>query len=140
MAIKMHVIYALVASFLLAACGQATSGMSAPRASPMTSASASPTLVGATLLETCPQIDSVLADLSSNWTGAEWKAARQKVQTLSDAGDLETQNALTVLLAALETLQSEPEGQAWLDAKEARDNALSNLNRRCRTAGTSTVQ
>ena len=147
-----------VASFLLAACGQAAPGPSAPSAAPTTSASASsvppstpsaaPTTsasassvpAGVTLLKTCPQVESALVEMSGTWTGKQWGAAREQVQILSDAGDLETKNALRGVLAGMETMQSEPQGVAFLDAEEANDRALSNFNARCRTVGSSAGQ
>ena len=139
MTIKMHVVYPLMASFLLAGCGQGTPGTSAPRAAPTTSASASPTLVGTTLLETCPQVESVLPT-NGFPTPEEWVAAHAKVQTISDAGDLEAQNALTGLLASFDKLESGPTGMELLDARKANRDALSGLAGRCRTVGSSAFQ
>jgi len=140
LAIKMYVTYPLMAIFLLAACGQATPGTSAPGAAPTTSASASPKPVAATLLETCPKVESVVITTNGMPTAEAWVAAHAKVKTISDAGDLEAQNALIGLLASYANLESDPSGTAFLDARKAYRDALRGLAGRCKTVGSSALQ
>ena len=144
MAVKTYVIYPLLASFLLTGCSQANPATSTPEiATPTTTASvaapATATPAEATLLETCPQVESVIPT-NGFPTPEEWVAAHAKVQTISDAGDLEAQNALTRLLAAFDKLESGPTGMELLDARKAYRDALSGLAGRCRTVGSSALQ
>jgi len=94
---KTYVIYLLLPVFLLAACGQASPGTStspAATTTPAATASASSTPAEATLLQTCQQVESVIINLNGVPTAERYGAARTQVQVLSDAADLETQNAL----------------------------------------------
>lgn len=145
LAVKSYVIYPLLAWFLLTGCSQANPGTSTPEIpTPTTTASvaapATATPAKATLLDTCPQVESVVITTNGFPAPEEWVAARAKMQIISNAGDLEAQNALTGLLASFDKLESGPTGMELLDARKAYRDALSGLAGRCRTVGSSALQ
>jgi hypothetical protein len=137
--------FALAVTGLLVASLTGCGGGATPSAGASTSTSvtmsATPTAAGATLLRTCPQVESSIITLNGVPNAEQYGASHSRVQALSNAGDLETQNALTGLLASLETLQGTPPGGSeYLDAHQAFLAALSDLAGRCKTVGSSALQ
>jgi hypothetical protein len=121
---------------VLAGCGTASS-----QAKPVATAAATKALpVAATLLATCPQVEAVIITLGVVPTAQQLQAAHTQVQALSDAGDLETRNALPSLLASLEGLRAAQPGTEYLDARQSQRTALSDLAGRCKTVGSSALQ
>lgn len=118
---------ALVLLLSLAACG---GDGEASSAEPSETESVAP----ATLKETCPQVEAAI--------GKDWDVARDEVQALSDAGDLETQQAVERVIAALTTLAERKNltGMALLDARAAIRDSLSGLADRCNAVGSSSLQ
>lgn len=138
MAVKAYV-FPLLVVLLLAACSQASPGAGTTTAAPVTT-SAKPTLAGATLLLTCPEVESVIITLNGVPTAGQYGAAHTEMQALSDAGDLETRNALTGVVASLGKLQSAQQGSENLDGQRALLAALDDLAGRCKTVGSSALQ
>jgi hypothetical protein len=104
---------------------------SAPKAAPSPKTS---------LLDSCPQVEASLPKglLPS---AAKWQTFATELSGIAKAGDVDTENALEGLRAAVDTLASDPaSGQPYLDADQALLEALDNLATRCKTVGSSALQ
>lgn len=101
---------------------------------------ASATAAAVSLRESCPLVEASLpADVAP--PAAQWLSYSQKLDTIAAAGDVETQNALSALQDAVDTLAGDPaDGLPRLDARAALRDALDNLATRCKAVGSSALQ
>jgi hypothetical protein len=97
-----------------------------------------PTSEPATLRETCPQVEAALPS-DSYARGPRWAQYLAELTMLYSAGDLETQNALDVLIPAIQDLALS-DSSTYLDAHIEMLHALDTMAERCKAAGSSALQ
>lgn len=89
----------------------------------------------ADLRTTCPEVEAALPQYDDGMA-----AAVPKVESLSAAGDTETQNALAPVIEAMRELAGAEEVNDLLDARAAYRNSLDGLAGRCAAVGSSALQ
>lgn len=129
---------------LVAGCG----GSDDESAGERTTAQTSDPTPEVTLVEACPMVEAELIDDMSDDQARQYLWAW--MADLSDRSDLETQNALEGLIAALNDYPSESlqktiedpyeKATAILDARAAIRDSIGSLADRCKVAGSSALQ
>lgn len=131
----------LALALLLAGCGGESGDQAATPEEPTTTASTAPvapettTASVADLKTTCPEVEASLPQYDDGMA-----AAVPKVESLSAAGDTETQNALAPVIAAMRELADAEEVNDLFDARAAYRDSLDGLAGRCNAVGSSALQ
>jgi hypothetical protein len=104
------------------------------------SATESPTPAAvANLKDSCPLVEAALPQ--DEFKGAQLRAFLATLSQLSEAGDVETKNALKIVISASqELLHSRQAPLGRLSAHPAWLSSLDTLAERCRTVGSSALQ
>ena len=124
---------------LTSACGGSNEPAQSSKPSPDASTSA-PETRKVSLHDSCPQVEAALPS-GVVPPASRWQGFADKLTGISEAGDLETENALTGLQEAAGMLAADPaNGQPYLDARQALLEALDNLATRCEAVGSSALQ
>jgi hypothetical protein len=136
-----RLLLAVVLMGALAACSSAETGPESLASAPE----------GASLKDTCPQVErevrvvvdaySVHSQLAPLRQADIAQVALTRMEALREAGDLETQNALDVVIVATRPLtEPHPFGVELQNAKRAWLNSLTSLAARCAAVGSSAFQ
>lgn len=123
---------ALLLMMILASCSTAQTDLAGE------SGSADAAAVG--LRETCPEVEAAIRNVDIISPTARMAAAHARVEELSQAGDLETKNALRGVVDGIDEMQTAAQGQASVDAFDAWTAAVTNLADRCESFGSSPLQ
>ena len=123
-----RIVAIIAAAVFLTGCGS-----SDPAAAP----SRAP--AGRALADTCPLLEAATPTgmMPSNTRLTEYA---DELQTLADAGDVETRNAIAVMQAAVDQLQTANPGSDYTAAFDAMTNALRTFAARCGAVGSSAFQ
>lgn len=118
---------------LLAGCG----GGDASSPDEVAASSAPPAL---TLREACPEIEAGLPE-GVVPSASRWSTYAAELRGLQQAGDTETNNAVGLLLPAVDGLAADPRGGIpLLDARADLRDSLDAVAKRCRSVGSSALQ
>lgn len=125
-----RIVAIIAAAVFLTGCGSSDPA-------PTTAPSSAP--AGRSLADTCPLLEAATPTgmMPSNTRFAQYA---DELQTLADAGDVETRNAIAVMQAAVDQLQTANPGSDYTAAFDAMTNALRTFAARCGAVGSSAFQ
>lgn len=127
-------------AFVAGCGGDSEESSSAPSFTPIDSRTIKPAGDQMKLVDACPLVEQALPG-GTLPEASEWVAAASTLRSLRTIADVEAQNALDLLIPAVEVMASDPApGQEFLDAEGGLLAGLDGLANRCKAVGSSALQ